>query len=454
MERINTVKFSQLTNWSVLFLTTKAIGYNRDYKLFPIGSFLRPSGESITIKDTEEYVQVTVHTDNGGLEVRDKKNKYKLGKDIGTKKQYRIHSGQFLVSKIDARNGAFGIVPEELDNAIVTHDFPIFNVDGSMLNPEFLLLVTTSNHFKRVSQDCSSGTTNRQRINIKKFLSQRIPVPSKSQQDEIVSKYNQTIAEAKTKEKQASQLKNEIEQYLLSTLGIKQDTQEGNPHLEHLHITNYKQLSQWGYDYLSWNGKSILESKLYPNVLLSKLMDVNPQTSFSSLDKGNDVSFVPMECVSEVYGELKERKVVKVSQSKGFTKFQNGDLIWARITPCMQNGKSAIVNDLQNGFGCGSTEFHVLRNFSSEVMTEYVYCLLRTHYVLEDAKRHFTGSAGQQRVPKSYLNNLAIPLPHIDIQKEIVSHILDMKSAIKFLKQQASDLRKKALSDFENEIFE
>lgn len=450
MEIINTIKFSQLTNWSVQYTFQNSFNYSNNFPLLAIGSFLLRAKDVVLVKDGIQYKRLTIKSNNGGIVVRDKLD----GSKIGTKQQYRVKSGQFALSKIDARNGAFGVVPQSADGAIITSNFWTYNVIYDIVNPFFLSLLTTTKSFINFAEKASNGTTNRHYLQESIFLSQKVPIPSKSQQDVIVAKYNQTIAEAKTKEEQASQLKNEIEQYLLSTLGIKQDTQEGNPHLEHLHITNYKQLSQWGYDYLSWNGKSILESKLYPTVLLSKLMDVNPQTSFSSLDKDNDVSFVPMECVSEVYGELKERKVVKVSQSKGFTKFQNGDLIWARITPCMQNGKSAIVNDLQNGFGCGSTEFHVLRNFSSEVMTEYVYCLLRTHYVLEDAKRHFTGSAGQQRVPKSYLNNLAIPLPHIDIQKEIVSHILDMKSAIKFLKQQASDLRKKALSDFENEIFE
>lgn len=454
MEALHTVKFSQLSNWSVLFLTTKAIAYNRNFKLISIGSFLSQSVDKINIKDTEEYVQVTVHTDNGGLEVRDKKSKYKFGKDIGTKRQYRIHAGQFIISKIDARNGAFGIVPEELENAIVTQDFPVFNVDSSLLNSEFLLLIITSNHFKKVAQDCSSGTTNRQRIDIAKFLSQRIPIPAKFQQDEIVAQYMQTISEAKAKEERADQLGNEIEQYMLNELGVDMNPKGKKQYSDHLHLTHYKSLSKWGFDFLSGDGGSILESRLYPNVLLSKLMDINPQTSFSSLNKDDDISFVPMECISDIYGELKEHNKIKISQVKGFTKFQSGDLIWARITPCMQNGKSAIMEELHNGFGCGSTEFHVLRKSSSEILTEYVYCLLRTHYVLNNAKKYFTGSAGQQRVPKSYLQNLAIPLPHIDIQKEIVSHIFEMKSLIKLFKQQAADLRKKALTDFENIIFE
>lgn len=452
MDALSVVKFSELHNWSVLYLTTKEIEYNHKYSLYPIGSFLTKSEDSITIQNELKYTQVTVHTANGGLEARDKTPK--LGKDIGTKRQYRIHEGQFLVSKIDARNGAFGIVPSTLENAIVTHDFPVFNVDKSKLNTDFLLLITTTEHFKKVAQDCSSGTTNRQRIDLKKFLAQRIPVPEKSQQDEIVSRYYQTIAEAKAKEAEVLHLEHEIEQYLLSELNIDLTQKGGKSCGKSLHIVNYKTISKWGYDYLSNGNRPVLESKRYKNIQLFKLMDINPATSISSLKEDEDISFVPMESVSDIYGELVEPHIVKTKQSKGYTKFQDGDLIWARITPCMQNGKSAILKDLRNGFGCGSTEFHVLRRFSCEISTEYVYCLLRTKHVLDDAKKYFTGSAGQQRVPKTYLQQLSIPLPPIDIQNTIVTHIFAIKDQIKLLKQQSTGLRAKALIDFEKEIFE
>lgn len=446
MERINTVKFSQLTNWSVLFLTTKAIGYNRDYKLFPIGSFLRPSGESITIKDTEEYVQVTVHTDNGGLEVRDKKNKYKLGKDIGTKKQYRIHSGQFLVSKIDARNGAFGIVPEELDNAIVTHDFPIFNVDGSMLNPEFLLLVTTSNHFKRVSQDCSSGTTNRQRINIKKFLSQRIPVPSKSQQDEIVSKYNQTIAEAKTKEKQASQLENEIEKYLIESLNISFVNTQSSVDSK-LRKIRFSKLNRWDvYNTKNFSNPSAINSP-YPIVPIGDVYDFTTRTWGRTEPVFN---YVELGSVDPLFGIINTEEIeTKKAPSRATQTIKEGDLIIGTTRPYLK--KFAIVSSDYDGCVC-SSGFQVIAP-NEETNIEFLYEYLKCSIAVTQFEYYMTGALYPAITTKNF-KKILIPLPPIEIQNTIVEHISEMKSQIKSLKQQASDLRKKALSDFENEIFE
>ena len=160
-----------------------------------------------------------------------------------------------------------------------------------------------------------------------------------------------------------------------------------------------------------------------------------------------------MECVSDKDGEIIELRNKYISESKGYTKFQEGDLIWARITPCMQNGKSAIVSGLRNNFGCGSTEFHVIRNKNSNVNLTFIHLILRTQTVLQDAMSTFTGSAGQQRVPKIYLENLSIPFPKIEIQNEIVNKIENIKKNIKLFKKQSLRLRNEAEQEFEKAIF-
>jgi type I restriction enzyme S subunit len=160
-----------------------------------------------------------------------------------------------------------------------------------------------------------------------------------------------------------------------------------------------------------------------------------------------------MECISDEYGEVIELRSKQSNDAKGYTKFMEGDLVWARITPCMQNGKSAIVKNLQNGLGCGSTEYHVIRNNSPEIDLEYIYHLLRLKPVLRKAMSHFTGSAGQQRVPKSFLEELIIPIPPFSIQKKISDNMNNMKSRKKQMKIDANLLKELANQEFEQEIF-
>ena len=159
----------------------------------------------------------------------------------------------------------------------------------------------------------------------------------------------------------------------------------------------------------------------FPSCHLSELLWLNPSVKYENLSANDVISFVPMEVVDELNGLIAEQRTTTVSRTKGFTKFQENDLLWAKITPCMQNGKSAIARNLVNGYGCGSTEFYVLRPKTDNVLIEYIHFLLRDKRVLESAKNSFGGSAGQQRVSSGYLKSIQIPLPPMNIQQQIVN---------------------------------
>lgn len=164
-------------------------------------------------------------------------------------------------------------------------------------------------------------------------------------------------------------------------------------------------------------------SNKYPNVKLIKLAHINPNVSFAKFSGQDMVSFVPMEVIDEEDGCVSEYRQKMVAETKGFTRFQSNDLIWAKITPCMQNGKSAIVRDLTNGYGCGSTEFFVIRPRDNNVLVEYLHFLLRNDRILKSAQNYFGGSAGQQRVPIEFLKNFIVPMLPIEEQQIIVSKI-------------------------------
>lgn len=485
---LHLANYKDIPNWSVQYANEEDLGFTKKYPMARIGAFLVKSKDIIEVEDDVEYKQVTIKINNGGVVPRNNGEAI-LGSKIGTKRQHVVHTGQFIMSKIDARNGAYGIVPEELEGAIVTNDFPVFDVDTSKIIPQFLVLVSTTEKFIEFARKCSSGTTNRKRIDIEAFFNQQIPLPAIDEQRTLVSAYNNKISQSEALEKQAEQVEQNIEDYLLSELGIKQkgytqakpaaniasepqveyvvsnrqledrtDTyhwgDEIKKEYKYLKFVRFKDVIEWGYDRMVGGNNKLLHSTIFPNYKLGQLLEINPTTSFSNLEGSDEISFIPMECISDKYGEWEEKRICKVSLSKGYTKFSDGDLIWARITPCMQNGKSAIVYGLENGYGCGSTEFHVIRNHNENLNLRYIHLLLRLPAVLKDAMKSFTGSAGQQRVPKSYLEQLSVPVPSLNIQSTIVVHINKQKEQIKQLRLQAENLRKEALEDFEKEIFE
>ena len=156
------------------------------YPQYKFSDFLTRKLDKVKIVNGIEYKRVTVRTKAGGLTLRDKV----YGKDIGTKNQFKIKEGQFLISKIDARNGSFGIVGNELDNAIVTADFLNFEINRSIVNDKFLIMVLKTPFYVEKLSSLSSGTTGRKRINKQKLLEVNILLPTVIEQDKLIEKLN------------------------------------------------------------------------------------------------------------------------------------------------------------------------------------------------------------------------------------------------------------------------
>ena len=191
--------------------------------------------------------------------------------------------------------------------------------------------------------------------------------------------------------------------------------------MEHFFYIRFSKLGE-RFDPSVYRARFEYISKIFPNVKLNEIAYIDPATYFDKYPRDMQISFVPMDSINATYGTIETQQTIAISQSKGYTRFQEGDLLWAKITPCMQNGKSAIAHNLVNGFGCGSTEFFVIRPKNSQiVLSEYLYILLRNEKVLQGAMNFFGGSAGQQRVSPIFLRDFIIPLPDVAVQRDIIA---------------------------------
>jgi type I restriction enzyme S subunit len=142
-----------------------------------------------------------------------------------------------------------------------------------------------------------------------------------------------------------------------------------------------------------------------------------------------------MAAVSEITGSIIQEEERKLSEVvKGFTAFRDGDVLVAKITPCFENGKIALAK-ITHELGFGSTEFHVVRAQSDYLDTRYLFHFLRQPRIRLEGERRMTGSAGQRRVPKSFIENLEIPLPSLAEQRRIAA-ILDAADALREKRRQ------------------
>lgn len=171
---------------------------------------------------------------------------------------------------------------------------------------------------------------------------------------------------------------------------------------------------------------------------LKDICEINPRTQ--GIADYMSVSFVPMPCVSED-GKIDTSEIRQfIDVKKGYTVFQENDVLFAKITPCMENGKGAIARGLMNGIGCGSSEFHVLRANNEMVCPEWIYYLTAWSSFRREAEKHMTGSAGQRRVPKAYLENYDINVPSLPEQTKQTEVLSQLQQIIDCRKEELQKL--------------
>ena len=178
------VNRSDLSSWSVkpIFDTT-SINYNPLYKRVRIGNIVSLNKDIICVEPNIEYTRLTVKLFNKGIQERDTV----IGALIGTKRQTRVKGGQFIISKIDGKSAAFGIVDSSLEGAIVTPDFLVYDIDKTQILPEYLELVLTNDAILNQFSNSSSGTTGRRRLSQKVFENMLIALPSIDEQRNLLA---------------------------------------------------------------------------------------------------------------------------------------------------------------------------------------------------------------------------------------------------------------------------
>ncbi|MEO9850320.1 MAG: restriction endonuclease subunit S [Reichenbachiella sp.] len=445
---LNSFRYSLLTNWSVRYLLETSFGFNDKYELAPIGKFLIRNKELVEIEDDKEYKRVTIKINNNGVVQRD----IEKGENIGTKRQYIVRPGQFIMSKIDARNGAFGLVPPELDGAIVTNDFPSFNVDNKRINTQFLVLITTTKAFVSFAQSCSSGTTNRQRIDIDLFLQQKIPLPSLKEQERIVGEYNKKIRLSEGQAEKAINQLSSIKTYIERELEISSgDSFEKNTLLRFVRSRNTK---RW--DVLHLLGGDFQVNSAFPVITIRDVIkffnkkDNKESLRFESYKYPNETfHYIGMENVEKDLGQIKELPLINGKAVKSQTlKVPQGFFIYGKLRPYLN--KYWINNTEFDDIIC-SSEFFVF-SINETVDKDYFKGILSS-FIIQEQIADKTSGARMPRINEGIFMNLKFPLPPLKNQKSIARHLNQVNDEILNLNYKSEQERVEALSNFEKEIF-
>jgi type I restriction enzyme, S subunit len=428
-----------LENWSVQGLLDAKFNYSNKYEQAKIGDFLIKCRNIVNIEDDKEYNRVTVKIKNNGVILRDTEK----GVNIGTKKQYRANAGQFIISKIDARNGAFGIIPSELDNAIVTNDFPLFDVNTKKINPQFLLLITTTKVFIKFAQSCSSGTTNRQRMDIDMFLNQKIPLPELEEQDKIVNNYLNKVNEAERLKIEAEKLEAEIENYFSNQLGVKKDNVLKSA--KGLQIFNYSDFERW--DVWTNKGNSITEK--YKPLKFKDIVIGKPiyGANVKGVKRKSDTRYIRITDINEngtlneefVSPEFVEEKYLL--KENDFLIARSGNTVGKTFLYKEKYGRAIYAGYLVN--------YHLdMQKVLPEYVLEYTKSYSFKQWILSNQR-----IAGQPNINGQEYLESPIIVPPLNIQKSIVEKVSEVKSIIQNINLQIASIKIETEEQFEQTIF-
>jgi len=397
--------FSKMENWSASLPVSLKTAFGEEFNV-RLANVITPVRDSVTIEDNQQYTRITIRQYGQGVFPRDTV----LGVDIGTKKQFIATEGQLIVSGIDARNGSIGIVPSELNGAIVTNDFWLFDISDKVV-PQYLSLLLSSERFQQYWQSKSSGTTNRQRINKTEFLEMEIPLPAVSTQKDIIMNFNRLIEKAEQVEQKAQELENNVNNLIRVEFGLElKSVKLGEGAYKYLFFARFK-------DTFDWSPKRLSRDPKKEQLMnLRKIGEVVKRVKDTTNVK-DDLQYKRITIKLESRG-VQVRDVVDGSfvQTKKQFFVKEGQLAISKIDA--RNGAFGIVHSDADG-AIITSNFWVFDVDTKIANADYLVTLFASSYFTDIWLECSNGSGNRLYLQEDEFLNYEIPLPDLATQNKL-----------------------------------
>lgn len=336
--------------------------------------------------------------------------------------------------------GRLNIVSDDFNKVPVDSHVTLIRTNSN-INSKFIYYYLMSPIIQNNLNDYLTGTTKQKELGLSSILKVNIPLPPLSEQSRIAAKIAQLFALLRKVESSTQQyaklqtlLKSKVLDLAMRGKLVKQD-----PHDEPAGVLLEKIKAEK--EQLVKEGK-IKKSKPLPLITDDekpfdipdswewvRLGDIFSINDRNKTNTETEVGFLPMKDISDGYDGTYTFETRKWGEVKsGYTHIKDGDIALAKITPCFQNLKSCIVNELPNGIGAATTEIYALNPILRSLSYLYVY-FLKSPFFIKSGMKNFTGNVGQQRVPKKFVEMFVIPLPPLDEQiriKKCLVKLLDL----------------------------
>ena len=361
--------------------------------------------------------------------------------------QMVVRAGDLLVSATRPTRNAIAIVPSDVEKAIASTGFLVVRgVQSTLVTPKYLFHALRMGFCTKQFNQYSSGG-NYPAITKDDFRKIIIPLPPLPEQQKIVAELDAAYVAKRAADEKTTKLLASIDDMVLNELGIaklpKPDTSLSSRifSIPAREVTNATLAPDHYFDAIDFS------KARYSCERFGERIDIDPPCGLEQITK-----LVPMEGVSAEWCAIESIEDISPDATQGYSTFRGGDVIWARITPCMENGKSAVVEAEPSECFCGSTEFLVFRPKDGKVNPYYLQSILHLKRFREVAAHHFTGTSGHQRVTADFFKAISIPIPPRSVQDRIASKASSIRAAARKLKADATAALKSAKRKIEGII--
>ena len=360
---------------------------------------------------------------------------------------HKVEGDTLIYSKINVRHGCVYYHPKGAIPFGVSSEYPAYKINKERVNGDFLVLLLQSQYFKETLSASTSGIS-KARVKPNVFLNIQIPLPSLEEQTNIVASYNSANVQSALHARQAQDIDSQIEAYWKNILGIEILQETTKKKTGYLQFCSFKYIEKWGYDFIRKGEINNSQTK-YPTVRISDVCDISSGGTPARGRKEYYNGKIPWIKTGELKNEElfdTEEKITELGLENSSAKlYPKGSLVVAMYGATI--GKTAKLGvDATTNQACA-----VLFNIQNKrISTDYLWLYIQSQ---TDKLKSMAYGGAQPNINAGIIANYNVPLPPLDIQNEIVSHISALRAEQKALQQQSLSLRSDAQHQFTKTIF-
>lgn len=437
MSKIQVVWFRDLTRWdtnSNFQTNIKSI-----HKEIAFGDFLQiPEVEWEILQPEKEYKILGVRSYGLGVY----QNRITQGKNLitkTTKKYQKIKPENLFWCKVDTKNGAFGVTSNEHSNFYASHNMIQAKIDTSIINPLFLQYLFACKFFQKFLDSKVTGTTNRQYISFNELKSIKIPLPPLEIQNKIVADIHAIQAKIKALQVEEKRLKDEIEAYIYIALGLQKPQIAKK---QKVFVVRFKDLERWDTTHNQGKVKSNKKFQFETLANLATYLQRGKTPIYSNIEK---YPVIAQKCVQWNGLELNKALFIEPNSLNAYTQdrlLQDDDIL-LNSTGLGTLGRVAIYQKSLNPYSLAVADGHitVIRLDKNKILSKFFYFYFASSNIQNTIEEYATGSTKQKELSLALVKQIKIPLPPLEIQKEIVAFVESKTAHISNLAQERSTLQ-------------